>query len=241
MATYEAPPAVLPDFSPGHIGASHHRHSHSLPESHAQRLPHATPSLSQYVEPSPPYAAVAGSYTVDRFDTPPPTKRQRLSLSGPVPSGQVARRAIGASGPPSVPKPPANTGDGLLGNSSVDGPRANPETTVSPSPPALNVTTTATTKSKRVRTGCLTCRERHLKCDEGVPDCLNCRKSNRECKRGIRLNFIDIQVKEPPYMLPAVEWSGMFWLLAPLDVAFVSIFLYSPQRWDSLGSAPGRN
>ncbi|KAL2159494.1 hypothetical protein VTH06DRAFT_2499 [Thermothelomyces fergusii] len=28
----------------------------------------------------------------------------------------------------------------------------------------------AAAKSKRVRTGCLTCRERHLKCDEGAPD-----------------------------------------------------------------------
>ncbi|KAK1635542.1 hypothetical protein BDP81DRAFT_450418 [Colletotrichum phormii] len=66
------------------------------------------------------------------------------------------------------------------------------------------------TKSKRVRTGCLTCRERHLKCDEGLPDCLNCRKSSRECKRGVRLNFIDVQVKQPPYMPPTVEWSVQF-------------------------------
>ncbi|KAK4151796.1 hypothetical protein C8A00DRAFT_45069 [Chaetomidium leptoderma] len=62
-------------------------------------------------------------------------------------------------------------------------------------------------KSRRVRTGCLTCRERHLKCDEGVPDCNNCRKSNRECRRGIRLNFIDIQVKDPPCLPPTAEWS----------------------------------
>lgn len=47
--------------------------------------------------------------------------------------------------------------------------------------------------AKRVRTGCLTCRERHLKCDEGLPDCQNCRKSSRICKRGVRLNFIDYQ------------------------------------------------
>jgi len=62
-------------------------------------------------------------------------------------------------------------------------------------------------KSKRVRTGCLTCRERHLKCDEGVPDCNNCRKSNRECRRGIRLNFIDVQVKDPPCLPPTADWS----------------------------------
>ncbi|KXJ89163.1 hypothetical protein Micbo1qcDRAFT_14600 [Microdochium bolleyi] len=65
-------------------------------------------------------------------------------------------------------------------------------------------------KSKRVRTGCLTCRERHLKCDEATPDCLNCRKSNRECKRGVRLNFIDLTCKQPPFILTAPEWSVQF-------------------------------
>ncbi|KAK1593833.1 uncharacterized protein LY79DRAFT_171847 [Colletotrichum navitas] len=79
----------------------------------------------------------------------------------------------------------------------------------SPEKSAAAAAVTAT-KSKRVRTGCLTCRERHLKCDEGLPECLNCRKSSRECKRGVRLNFIDVQVKQPPYMPPTVEWSVQF-------------------------------
>ncbi|KAI1497870.1 hypothetical protein F5X99DRAFT_432610 [Biscogniauxia marginata] len=65
-------------------------------------------------------------------------------------------------------------------------------------------------KSKRVRTGCLTCRERHLKCDEGMPTCRNCRKSNRDCKRGVRLNFIDMTCKEPPYIPPTAEWAVQF-------------------------------
>ncbi|KAI1373280.1 hypothetical protein F4677DRAFT_226119 [Hypoxylon crocopeplum] len=65
-------------------------------------------------------------------------------------------------------------------------------------------------KSRRVRTGCLTCRERHLKCDEGTPDCLNCRKSSRECKRGVRLNFIDMTCKEPPHIPQTEEWAVHF-------------------------------
>jgi hypothetical protein len=65
-------------------------------------------------------------------------------------------------------------------------------------------------KPKRVRTGCLTCRERHLKCDEGVPICQNCRKSNRTCKRGLRLNFIDTTVKSPPIMAPIHDWNVSF-------------------------------
>ena len=66
-------------------------------------------------------------------------------------------------------------------------------------------------KPKRVRTGCLTCRERHLKCDEGLPNCLNCKKSNRKCKRGVRLNFIDITCDPVPYLVPRPhDWQVTF-------------------------------
>ena len=65
-------------------------------------------------------------------------------------------------------------------------------------------------KPKRVRTGCLTCRERHLKCDEGMPVCVNCRKSNRPCKRGVRLNFIDTKVEDPQIIAPGADWSINF-------------------------------
>ncbi|KAF7872744.1 uncharacterized protein EAF02_008815 [Botrytis sinoallii] len=75
---------------------------------------------------------------------------------------------------------------------------------------AAEASTTAANKPKRVRTGCLTCRERHLKCDEGLPNCLNCRKSSRECKRGVRLNFIDTQIKSPPMIPPTADWSVQF-------------------------------
>ena len=65
----------------------------------------------------------------------------------------------------------------------------------------------ASNRPKRVRTGCLTCRERHLKCDEGLPHCQNCKKSNRTCKRGLRLNFIDTNVKQPPHIPHTTEWN----------------------------------
>lgn len=66
-------------------------------------------------------------------------------------------------------------------------------------------------KQKRVRTGCLTCRERHLKCDEAFPRCQNCQKSDRLCKRGVRLNFIDTQVAAPPYTLRSThDWRVDF-------------------------------
>ncbi|CAK3993052.1 Adhesion and hyphal regulator 1 [Lecanosticta acicola] len=68
-------------------------------------------------------------------------------------------------------------------------------------------------KPKRVRTGCLTCRERHLKCDEAMPNCNNCKKSNRQCRRGVRLNFIDTWVDRPPRIVTKYgtsEWKVEF-------------------------------
>lgn len=44
-------------------------------------------------------------------------------------------------------------------------------------------------KAERSRTGCLTCRQRHMRCDEREPICFNCWRSKRECCRGLKLNF----------------------------------------------------
>lgn len=41
-----------------------------------------------------------------------------------------------------------------------------------------------------------------------MPICMNCQKSNRKCERGVRLNFIDLKVEQPPYLLPPVDWKG---------------------------------
>lgn len=128
----------------------------------------------QQQQPPASSQAVHDRYFDDGFRLPP-SKRQRLS-------------------PPGAPVPvPVRTTENL--------PR--PE---KPTQKAADMTTSSTSnpvpnKSRRVRTGCLTCRERHLKCDEGTPDCNNCRKSNRECKRGVRLNFLDTTCKAPPYMI----------------------------------------
>ncbi|KAJ5746189.1 hypothetical protein N7520_011371 [Penicillium odoratum] len=67
----------------------------------------------------------------------------------------------------------------------------------------------ADTKAKRTRTGCLTCRERHLKCDEALGRCLNCRKSDRTCRRGVRLNFIDIQTVAPPHTITRAQGAKL--------------------------------
>ena len=87
---------------------------------------------------------------------------------------------------------------------------ADDNATTPPNDAAVAAATASASKPKRVRTGCLTCRERHLKCDEGLPHCQNCRKSSRTCKRGVRLNFIDTQVKDPQIIPPTADWSVGF-------------------------------
>lgn len=146
---------------------------------------------------------VTGKCATDQFEIPPP-KRQRLSVTSISGDGDTHRARPSAAKSGSTPAA-AMEGD-VRSKSSVSS-RDAAATAGSTSPAGPEA---AATKSKRVRTGCLTCRERHLKCDEAVPDCLNCRKSNRECKRGVRLNFIDVQVKDPPQVPPTLEWSGAF-------------------------------
>ena len=61
---------------------------------------------------------------------------------------------------------------------------------------------TPDSKPKRTRTGCLTCRERHLKCDETKPTCNNCAKSQRDCNWGKKLNFLDTTCEKNAYLIP---------------------------------------
>ncbi|EXJ66585.1 uncharacterized protein A1O5_10255 [Cladophialophora psammophila CBS 110553] len=71
----------------------------------------------------------------------------------------------------------------------------------------------------KVRSGCVTCKQRHIKCDEGRPHCQRCIRSKRECK-----GYVDpvqskkparegqafvVYVPDPPYSitsLPNMDW-----------------------------------
>ncbi|KAL2189548.1 fungal transcriptional regulatory-like protein [Thermothelomyces heterothallicus CBS 203.75] len=60
------------------------------------------------------------------------------------------------------------------------------------------------TARKRTKTGCLTCRRRRIKCDEGKPTCNNCIKSKRNCEGySQRLTF-----KEPLGSFPSGHLYG---------------------------------
>ena len=46
-------------------------------------------------------------------------------------------------------------------------------------------------KHKKSRKGCLTCKRRHIRCDENVPQCFNCTKGNRSCNYEVPENDED--------------------------------------------------
>ncbi|KAL4949210.1 hypothetical protein BDW69DRAFT_174871 [Aspergillus filifer] len=80
--------------------------------------------------------------------------------------------------------------------------------TLSPSDPDRE-SDVSVKKRKRVRTGCFTCRDRHLKCDAAHGQCQNCLKSGRLCRRGVRLNFVDTQVVAPPTYIQPPAANGV--------------------------------
>lgn len=59
-----------------------------------------------------------------------------------------------------------------------------------------------TVKRSRTRSGCFTCRDRHMKCDEQLPVCQNCLTSKRKCIRGVRLNFTLYTFYDPKESMP---------------------------------------
>ena len=59
------------------------------------------------------------------------------------------------------------------------------------------------TDIRRVRTGCLTCRERRIKCDELEPICRQCLRSDRICKKGMRVRF------HPPEGYSGIQGNGV--------------------------------
>ncbi|GFF58016.1 hypothetical protein IFM46972_10976 [Aspergillus udagawae] len=46
-----------------------------------------------------------------------------------------------------------------------------------------------TRRWRRTRSGCLNCRRKRRKCDEGKPTCLRCRKRRENCQWGMRVTF----------------------------------------------------
>ncbi|KAK9311190.1 hypothetical protein V1524DRAFT_443283 [Lipomyces starkeyi] len=64
--------------------------------------------------------------------------------------------------------------------------------------------TTGEPPRKRVRTGCLTCRARHRKCDEAKPVCDNCRSRTLECQWAVNGQFSESYSR---YLSPTGHFS----------------------------------
>lgn len=81
-------------------------------------------------------------------------------------------------------------------------------------------------RRSRTRSGCLTCRDRHMKCDEQLPVCKNCIKSKRKCYRGIRLNFTQYTMYNPQDQSPPPDFSEVQTQFGLLDQSITIASLY---------------
>ncbi|KAJ5168242.1 uncharacterized protein N7482_003836 [Penicillium canariense] len=108
------------------------------------------------------------------------------SNNGPGQSGQMPQAPIGSPMPSNMPSM-ASMGQYMTGypsSVSPSGMNSNQQMRY-PLPGDPNKILSGGRHKKevkrRTKTGCLTCRKRRIKCDEGHPVCRNCVKSKREC------------------------------------------------------------
>ncbi|CAI6031421.1 unnamed protein product [Clonostachys chloroleuca] len=91
----------------------------------------------------------------------------------------------------------------------------------------------------RSRSGCLTCRRRHKKCDEQKPVCAVCHKSNRKCEYGGDLRWAAVNQPKAPAprrpTLPPDNGQGPFHQEEP------SFLQEDVGQQDSLVTGPGPN
>ncbi|PMD15758.1 hypothetical protein NA56DRAFT_649841 [Hyaloscypha hepaticicola] len=81
--------------------------------------------------------------------------------------------------------------------------------------------------SKRGRRGCLTCRQRHLKCDEEKPRCGRCRRTSRECVPDDLVTFRSGQRVAARAHLGSAEHVDVFpkehkWVETPGTLSFIN-------------------
>ncbi|KAE8147453.1 hypothetical protein BDV25DRAFT_142744 [Aspergillus avenaceus] len=98
--------------------------------------------------------------------------------------------------------------------------------------PASDDTSTQKVFRKRTKTGCLTCRQRRIKCGEEKPVCKNCIKSRRECK-----GYAQRLVFKNPLGLPGI--SNFPQILHPLPAQTIPLHRSYDGTVTSLGQPGG--
>lgn len=76
---------------------------------------------------------------------------------------------------------------------------------------------TDTKKIVRARTGCITCRKRRIKCDEGRPSCDRCRNANFRCEgyKGLQIVHSERPRRKAPNLPPSGSSSPRSNTLSP--------------------------
>ncbi|KAL2849669.1 hypothetical protein BJX68DRAFT_237483 [Aspergillus pseudodeflectus] len=121
-------------------------------------------------------------------------------------------------------------------------------------PDAVNIRATSTAMAPKkgtrksmpkVRTGCRTCKQRRVKCDEGKPSCLNCSRAGRQCegypvpmngqgKELQRQQRLDIRVYSLPFKVPGSQADRQLLHFYCVEAAGSLSSFSDPTLWTTL-------
>ncbi|EAW10617.1 putative C6 finger domain protein [Aspergillus clavatus NRRL 1] len=153
---------------------AHYQHQYQPPQHYAppQHQQQNQPSQQQYQQPS--------SDMYQNHQSPP------THMNGPSQQSHIPQAPIGSPMPSNMP--PMSSTDQYMAGYSANVAQMGYNTSAQmryqlPGDPNKMLSGGRHKKEvkRRTKTGCLTCRKRRIKCDEGHPVCRNCVKSKREC------------------------------------------------------------
>ncbi|KAF4549543.1 Fungal Zn(2)-Cys(6) binuclear cluster domain-containing protein 18 [Elsinoe fawcettii] len=150
------------------------------PPASAQQPQHSLPGVSQQ-PPHQPQQYAPSLPPLQGASAPPQPSTNGAAAPPPPPHQQQPPAPMYGNGhPPPPPSVPQYTPTGVNG---TNGATNGHHRVLYPIPPqnGTDVRPPKREIKRRTKTGCLTCRKRRIKCDEGHPACRNCVKSKREC------------------------------------------------------------
>lgn len=90
----------------------------------------------------------------------------------------------------------------------------------------------------KVRSGCITCRERRVKCDEAKPQCLRCRRLEEPCRYEHKVNLASfrsdrsiVRSTNPADQKQALKWSRTPVFGSPEETRYLDTFLTVTAPW----------
>lgn len=168
-----------------HLAAQQSPAMRQTPTSYPATASFPSPSMSTYF---PPQQASQPTSRGSPYSQPSSINLPPIRLNPPAPPvPHDGSPLLGSPLPPSMhnyfshPLPPPAVSNSHITSSPIHQPLRYPLPSVGNPERIMSGGRHKKEIKRRTKTGCLTCRKRRIKCDEGHPTCKNCQKSKREC------------------------------------------------------------